>query len=514
MNSEEFGELLGDEEEEEPSVGLALPKVATTFDLVKALYRDDFGVPFSMTPTQNEIFDCIFNLSGPSGEKRVHTMTYTQFGKSDITAMGVLTRVSTFGDKVAIIAPSQAKARIITGYLIKHIFDNEYTMARFKIDPGENSEDIRRERSKNRLTFDCGNNLVGEVFILSAESRMKSGEDVGNALMGFGSPNVIMDEAALISDEADAKAMRMVGGFVARGVDFVMKIGNPFKRNHFLEAFKDPAYYKINADYRIGIREGRLTEKFMDEMRKKPFFRVQYENRFPDADEIDARGWTQLFSEDLVRAAMRKEGEEIAHVGQKIMGNDVARGGGNKTVWAKRSMNYLEILKKSIQDNLTEIAGQTLFLMGEHGIKAEDVFIDDVGVGGGAVDPLHYQQKAVRGVNVGQAALEATRFVNIRAEAYWRFMEWLKKGGRLDADEDWFQLCLIKYKPDSKGRLRIMSKDEMRAMGIDSPDVADAGMLTFVRKEHGDLEERRKMRARRREKRVKGRGLKVSMGGY
>lgn len=506
-------------EEESDVVGLNV-SASNTYELVKSLFKDDFGRPFSMTPTQNMIFDCIFKKGGPNKERRMHIMTFTQFGKSDIVSMAVLTRVATFGEKWVVIAPSQSKARIIIGYLIKHIFDNEFTLNRFKIKEGESVENIRRERSKNRLTFDCGDNKIGEVFILSAEGRLKSGDEVGNSLMGFGSPNVVMDEAALISDEADAKAMRMVGGFTGKEEDFVVKIGNPFKRNHFLAAYEDPAYYKINADYQTGIKESneygetRLTEKFIEEMKKKPFFRVQYQNRFPEADEIDARGWTQLISEDDVERAMVKDDEDIKHIGEKRIGNDVARGGANYTVWALRSMNYAEILAKSRQDNLTEIAAQTLFFMKDSQVPAENVFIDDIGVGGGAVDPLHYQQKNVRGVNVGMTALEASRFVNIRAEAYWRLREWLKKGGRLSRNDDWYQLTKMKYKPDSKERLRVMSKDDMRAQGIDSPDVADALMLTFVRREHGDIEERRKLRIKKRAKHNHSRGLKLKMGGY
>ncbi|MEK6897603.1 MAG: hypothetical protein AABW93_03680 [Nanoarchaeota archaeon] len=487
-------------------------EAATTFELVKSLYRNDFGKPFEMTLGQNEIFDAIFKKKYP----RLHIMTFTQYGKSDVVSMAVLTRVATFGERFCIVAPSQPKARIITGYLIKHIFDNEFTMSRFKIKEGESAEAIRRERSKNRLTFDVGDNQIGEVFILSAESRLTSGEDIGNALMGFGAPNVVMDEAALISDEADAKAMRMVGGFTGTGQDFVVKIGNPFTRGHFLKAYEDPAYHKINVNFERGIKEGRLTQKFVDEMQKKPYFRTLYLNRFPEADDIDAKGWTQLLTEDEVESFINTN-SEIKHVGEKRIGNDVARGGLNFTVWNLRSMNYMEVLAKSRQDNLTEIAGQTLFFMKEKLIPAENVFIDDVGVGGGAVDPLHYQQKNVRGVNVGQPALEQSRFVNMRAESYWRFREWLKRGGKLCSchRDEWVQqLSKIKYKPDSKGRLRIMSKDEMRTQGIDSPDVADAGMLTFVRQEHGDMEARRKKREVRRRKHSFNRGVKVSMGGY
>lgn len=514
FTADNLAEVISDEPPVKDVPTDVLAGVTTTYDLVKTLYKNEYGDPFLMTPGQNEIFDCIFKKRGPQGQKRVWIATVTQYGKSDTVSMAVLTRVATMGDKIVVIAPSQPKARIITAYLIRHIFDNEFTIARFKIGDKENPDTIRRERSKNRLTFDCGNGLIGEVFVLSAESRLTSGEDAGNAMMGFSAPMVIEDEAAFISDEADVKAMRMVGGHTASGNDFVVKIGNPFKRNHFLAAWMDPAYYKINIDWRRALKENRITQKFIDEMRLKPYFRVLYDNLFPEADDIDAKGWTQLISEDVVKAAMLKDGEVIAHVGEKRLGNDVARGGNNKTVWGMRSMNYLEILAKSEQDNLTEIAGRTIFFMTENQVRAENTFIDDVGVGGGAVDPIHYQQIKVRGVNVGLPALELSRFVNIRAEAYWRFMEWLKKGGRLSNDSDWFQLCLIKYKPDAKGRLRIMSKDEMRSQGIDSPDVADAGMLTFVRQEHGDLEARRSARKKRREKKSGGRGLKVSMGGY
>ena len=489
---------------------------ASPKELVRSLYKDDYGNAFELTEGQEEIFNAIFYKQGPNGEHRVHIKTFTQYGKSDTVSMAVLTRAATFPEKWAIVAPSQPKAKIIMGYVIKHLFENEYTLNRFKLKEGESMDLIRRERSKNRLTFDIGNNQIGEIFILSAESRLKQSEDVGNSLMGFGAPNLVEDEAALISDESDAKAMRMVGGFTSAGTDFVVKIGNPFTRGHFLQAQEDPAYFKINIDFERGIRESRLTKKFVEEMRKKPYFRVLYENKFPEADDIDARGWTQLISEDEVEIAICTD-PEIKHIGEKRLGNDVARGGANFTVWNLRSMNYMEVLAKSRQDNLTEIAGQTLFFMKEKNVPPESTFIDDVGVGGGAVDPLHYQQKNVRGVNVGMVALEAGRFVNIRAEAYWRFREWIKKGGKLCACHryEWVtELPKIKYKPDSKGRLRVMSKDEMRGNGIDSPDVADAGMLTFVRKEHGDMEERRKKREAKRKKHSFNRGVKVTMGGY
>jgi hypothetical protein len=493
---------------------MELPQVATTYDLVRTLYKNDWGDPFELTPTQNDIFNCIFQKQSPDGKRRIHIETFTQFGKSDTVSMAVLTRVATFPEKWVITAPSAAKAKIIMGDIIKHAFENEYTMERLKLEDGESMEMLRRERSKNRLTFNVGNNSVGEVFIVSAESKVKRQEDIGNSLMGFGAPNLVMDEAALLDDAIDAKAMRMVGGFAAAGLDFVVKIGNPFRRNHFLDSYKDPAYFKIVADYKLGLKEGRLTESFIEEMKKKPFFRVLYDCKFPESNEIDDRGWSQLISEEDIDRARIKEGDEIQHVGEKRLGNDVARGGLNFTTWVIRSMNYASIKAKSQQDNLIEIGAQTALFMKDDQIAEYNTFVDGVAVGGGVVDSLKSGDLNIRDVNVGRVATDEARFSNLRAEAYWNLREWIKKGGRLSDSDDWYQLCDIKYKPDNRGRIKVMSKDEMRSMGIDSPDVADALMLTFTRGSRGMTEAMKKRKQKRNAKRGINKGVKVRMGGY
>ena len=53
-------------------------------------------------------------------------------------------------------------------------------------------------------------------------------------------------------------------------------------------------------------------------------------------------------------------------------------------------------------------------------------------------------------------------------------------GGKLYPDERWYQLCNIKKARESSGRIMIMPKDEMRKLGILSPDAAEALMLTFI----------------------------------
>ena len=152
-------------------------------------------------------------------------------------------------------------------YLIKHIFDNDYTRQRFVIESGESEENIRRHKNKERLNFRLENGTMGEVFITSAEGAM-----------GLGAANIVEDEAALIDDNYHSYVMRMLGD---QTDNFLVKIGNPFHSTHFRKSEKDPRYHVIKIDYKQGIKEGRLTEEYVEEMKEQPNFGILYECEFP-----------------------------------------------------------------------------------------------------------------------------------------------------------------------------------------------------------------------------------------
>lgn len=357
------------------------------------------------------------------------------------------------------------------GYIIDHTFDNDYTKHKLEVDGAESMDHLRRERSKNRLTFKHVDGTIGEVYVLSADSRNK--QKAGEALMGFGAANLILDEASLIEDDIEAKIFRMLGDKMD---NFYCKIGNPFYRNHFLDSFRDPKYFKMNVDYHTGLIEGRVNQEFIEEAQKRPFFSVLYENKFPEADSVDDKGWSYLLTDAEFERALHKEENSF---GMAYMGHDVARGGGNFNVWVKRTQNYATILAKNSDNDLMSTAGRTVLLAKEHQIEWPAVSIDDTGLGGGVSDRLREQGFRINACKLGEQARDPSRFINRRAENYWKLKEWLNKGGKLDPAHDWSELTEIKYKPDSSGKIKIMSKDEMRTRGIESPDVADALMLSF-----------------------------------
>lgn len=439
--------------------------------LVSGMFRDGLGGPMELTEGQLQLFEAIYYGDYPWW----HVMTTTQYGKSLDAGLAVLLACCTKPMKVAIIAGKKDKAQIIMDYVISHIFDNEYTRACFSVSEGESEEYIRRYRNKSRLTFKLPNGLMSEVFIGSAKDAL-----------GFGAPNVIIDEAAFVTDTELALVMRMLGA-AGKAKTFLMKIGNPFKRNHFLKSFRDPMFRKIVIDYEQAIKEGRLTKEFIEVMRKQAFFDILYGVKFPAADAIDSKGYSPLLSEaDLDRAYL----EDLPMVGDRRLGIDVAAGGRNYSVIVLRAENAARVLWRADTKDTMIVVTKALELAAEHKVPKDalHLFPDAVGDGKGASDRLAELTGEPIGVNVGNRPEEhpdsndfEDKF-NLRAQAYWRLKNWVQSGGKLLGQGTFDELLDIRYKIQSDRKIQIKPKKEMlEDDGIESPDVADALMLTFAR---------------------------------
>jgi hypothetical protein len=126
--------------------------------------------------------------------------------------------------------------------------------------------------------------------------------------------------------------------------------------------------------------------------------------------------------------------------------------------------------------------------------KPKRVFIDVGGVGAGIYDRLREMGfgQIVRAVNFGSAPLEPPPLdergnpsggpLNRRAEMWMKSREWLEDpAGAAIPDRDSLQAdaCGPTYSYDSNSRLKLESKDHMRARGVRSPDEWDAVALTF-----------------------------------
>jgi hypothetical protein len=217
------------------------------------IFHDDNSCPYGdqLTPTQIQIIDIIAKRRFP----RTQLILPTQYGKSLAVALGVLLRVTTHKERWAIIAGTEEKARIIMDYIIDHIFDDPVFAE--QLEYHGTKEKLKQERSKLRITFRDG----GEVRVYSGNAN--NSNQTKKALMGFGSPNIVLDESSLISDDLYSTVKRMLGGSKD---NFLLEIGNPFYRNHFYRTWFGDRYVKIFVDAGQALAEGRYTQDFLNEM--------------------------------------------------------------------------------------------------------------------------------------------------------------------------------------------------------------------------------------------------------
>ncbi len=430
---------------------------------------------------------------------------------SEIVAMAVLTRITTFPEKWVIIGGSEEKAKIIMNKLIGHIFDNDYTKNRLTIKKADSLERLRHERSRNRVTFNVSGG-VGEVFVLSGDVK-KKGDDAGDILVGHGAPNIISDDSQLLPNVINAKMVRMLGGHKE---NFMMKIGNATCTNshHFYKSYYSDRYTSIMLNYKVGIEEGRQPTSFFNEMREemndKILFDAFYGCIFPPADTPLSGLWMPLLTEDDIERAM----EETKHFGQNKLGVDVADSGIDHDAIVLRSAGFAEVLYDNQESNQTRLTG--LIVNNSKDLSAK-VYLDRRGVGSGISGRLREIKFPHTEVDFGGSPSDK-RFANKKAELFWRGRNWILKGGKLSRDPRWKQLSNVLYTvDDTSGKIKIMPKKVSINMGIKSPDIGDAFACTFNDGDRYKTEEKnkeenfRRIIDKKKKKRLDSRGYNLKM---
>lgn len=161
---------------------------------------------------------------------------------------------------------------------------------------------------------------------------------------------------------------------------------------------------------------------------------------------------------------------------------DVARFGDDETVIGGRGGRFYRMIYHERTQDLMTTTGEVVRALSDTG--AAVVRVDEVGVGAGVLDRLVELERPAVGINAGKAANDPERFANARAEMFWGLRERFDpREGAIDIDPDdddlHSQLASIKWKVDSRGRIQIESKEEMKKRGIGSPDRADTLAMAF-----------------------------------
>lgn len=207
-------------------------------------------------------------------------------------------------------------------------------------------------------------------------------------------------------------------------------------------------------------------------------FRVRVLGEFPES------GADAVIPRAFVESAVRRFERPVR--GSIVWGLDPGRGG-DPTGFIERDANMLMQCEELDYMDLMNLVGwvSNRYMAMPPSHRPSNVYVDSIGLGAGVADRLLEVGLPVVHVNVSEQASMSERFVNTRAEIWYRMREWFEtREVSLNApnnqDKLIHELTSVNQKYTSTGKVQLESKDEMKRRGVKSPNMADALALTFM----------------------------------
>lgn len=213
-------------------------------------------------------------------------------------------------------------------------------------------------------------------------------------------------------------------------------------------------------------------------------FKSKCEGEFPDQN---TDGFIKLSWLQACRNLELPEGHPIEG------GIDVGAGGDRTVIRERRGMRVGRERVFVDADPMSTV-GKIVETINEWGLQR--VKVDVIGIGWSLTGRLRELSSAhnhsgtthaaeVVGINFAEASVDPDRFINLRAEVYWTIAREYSRLGKWDLsavdDATFAELTAPSYKiMDSRGKIKIQAKDEIRSLLGRSPDSADALLLAFA----------------------------------
>ena len=374
-------------------------------------------------------------------------------------------------------------------------------------------------RQIHRLYRNASDTLGGTMLDTRwevAEDRYAMGLSANDAdqFQGFHCENmfVVVDEAEGVAEPI----YEAVEAVMTSAHPTLLLIGNPTTTSGgFHRAFhRERGIYEtitMSALESPNVAEGRIvvpgltTALWVEERRQmwgedSEMFRARVMGEFPDRGEDNLIAISDIeaavYGGPLVlRQAQDERGyaargelvEPQAHHGQVaeaepvVLGVDVARFGVDRSVIMVRRGNVVVDVRVFHGFANTEVAGAVIAAVRDR--SPRQITVDETGLGSGVVDILHEQGQPVYGFNGSAAPLkEDVTCANLRAEGYWTLARRFREHTiRIPRDAELIaELASLRYRYNSRGKVLMESKEDMKRRGLPSPDKADALMLAFL----------------------------------
>jgi phage terminase large subunit len=183
-----------------------------------------------------------------------------------------------------------------------------------------------------------------------------------------------------------------------------------------------------------------------------------------------------VFRLQEIQDAMERK---INSEGQIVVGIDIARMGGDKTIFIKRKglkmIDYKMFPTMKGDILLKEII---TFVNNDVSVK---INIDETGIAGGYITDFLQSQGFTNtsSINFGKTAKDPDKYNNAISEMWFEFKSKINDVELINIPELKSQLITREYKYDNKERKCIEPKDQYKKRGYKSPDFADAVLLCY-----------------------------------
>ena len=152
--------------------------------------------------------------------------------------------------------------------------------------------------------------------------------------------------------------------------------------------------------------------------------------------------------------------------------------------FGERRGNVVTFIRSRHCDGLMELVGWIYreYQDRKPAERPEKILVDVIGMGGGVVDRLKELELPVVGVNVQDTALSTSEGVKLRDSLWLEGKIWLESNvGSLPNDPELeAQLVLPQYTLESRGKVKVESKKDMRTRTNMNLDKADTFLLSFA----------------------------------
>lgn len=315
-----------------------------------------------------------------------------------------------------------------------------------------------------------------ESFIAFRTSRPETPE----AMAGIHSAHVL-----LIADEASgipAAVFEAGSGSMSGHNAVTILTGNPVRSTGlFFDTF-----HKLRdlwKTFHIScVGHPRVSPDFVADMArrygvKSNAYRVRVLGEFPLADD------NTVIPFELMELALTRDVQPINV--RPIWGVDCARFGRDSSALARRKGNTL-------MQPVEEWHGiDTMGLVGR--VKAAwdataidnrptDINVDVIGIGAGVCDRLIELKLPARGINVSELPSLGEKYPNLRSELWFKGLSWFDKRDCNIAGDEALGAELVgpTYDFTSDGKMAVETKKQMKKRGLQSPNKADAFLLTLA----------------------------------